>query len=170
MKASRLYVVNLAAALIPPTRLFWLKRALLRWAGASVGANVRIVSSARFHLTGKLSIGENSYLGEQLLIAGGDADVVIGRDVDIGPRVTIVTGTHVLFGEPNKAAGQSYSRAISIGDGAWIGCSATILGGSQIGERCMVAACALVKGSIPPSQVVGGIPATQLKRSAPEDS
>ena len=106
MKPDRLYLVHLVFGLIPPTRCFRLKRSLLRWSGAKVGEDVRIVSSVRFLLTGRLSIGDGTWIGHEVLIVGGKADVTIGANVDIAARVSIVTGSHELFGIPRAGRGK----------------------------------------------------------------
>jgi putative colanic acid biosynthesis acetyltransferase WcaF len=162
MKSARLYIVHLVFSLLPPTRCFRLKRDLLRWAGAEVGENVRFASSARFLLTGQLRIGDGTWIGHEVLIVGGEADVTIGANVDVGPRVSIVTGSHELFGVHGRAAGAGFSRPIHIMDGVWIGATATILGGVVVGRSSMIAAGALVHQDVPAGVVVGGVPARQI--------
>lgn len=164
MKTGRLFIVNFLFTLIPATRCFKLKRALLRWSGAAVGKNVRIVSSARFHLTGELTIGDDSWIGHEVLVAGGAADVTIGAKVDIAPRVTIVTGSHELFTDPDKAAGRGYSAPILIESGVWLGAASVILGGVTVGRRSIVAAGALVNRDVAAESVVGGVPARPIQQ------
>lgn len=48
MKPFRLWLYGLVVRLLPETRAFALKAAVLRWCGAIVGRNVRINSSASF--------------------------------------------------------------------------------------------------------------------------
>ena len=148
--------------LMPPTRCFAIKRALLGWAGADVGTNVRIVSSARFYLTGRLIIGDDTWIGHEVLVSGGDADVVIGSKVDIAPRVCLLTGSHELFTIAGRAAGKGYSLPITIADGAWLGASSTILGGVTVGLCSVVAAGALVNRDVKPGRVFGGVPAREI--------
>lgn len=152
---------------MPPTRMFALKRALLRWAGATVGDNARIVSTAKFHVCGKLEIGSNTWIGHEVMIVGGDAEVQIGAEVDIAPRVTIVTGSHEAFGLPGKAAGKGYSKPVHIGDGAWIGAGSTILGGVRIGAQAIVAAGSLVRKNVQNESIVAGVPAEQISIKEP---
>ncbi len=123
-----------------------------------------IVSSARFHLTRKLEIESNTWIGHEVLLVGGDADVLIGKDVDIAPRVNIVTGTHKPFGAPEKAAGEGYSLPITISDGAWVGAASTILGGVTLGKQSLIAAGALVRDSVGHSSMVGGVPAVSIRK------
>lgn len=168
MKSYRLHIYHLLTFFMPPTRLFAAKRTLLRWAGATIGANVRVVSTAKFHLTGKLEIRENTWIGHEVMVVGGDASVLIGKNVDIAPRVNIITGSHKPFSIPGKAAGEGYSLPIEIGDGAWIGAASTILGGVQIGEQTIVAAGALVRSEVPGKVTVGGVPARVLAHRSME--
>lgn len=162
MKSNRLFVVHLLMAVMPLTRCFAFKRVLLRWAGATIGMNVRIVSSARFYLTGSLSIGDDTWIGHEVLIVGGDANVAIGSRVDIAPRVSLVTGSHELFTVEGRAAGKGYSSPIIIEDGAWIGASSSILGGVTVRQCGVVAAGALVNRDVQASCVYGGVPACHL--------
>lgn len=166
MNSAKLYVYHRIASVLPPTRCFRLKAAMLRWAGAEVGNGVRIVSSARFHLTGSLRIGDGTWIGEDVLIAGGSESVTIGVNVDVGPRVTLVTGTHELWEIPTRAAGRSYSRPITIEDGVWLGAGVTVLPGVRIGAAAMVAAGAVVVSDVSGRVVVAGVPAkaTRLQR------
>lgn len=165
MKGGRLFLVYLIFSVIPATRLFSIKAALLRWAGAKIGANVRIVSSARFYVGGQLSVGDDTWIGHEVLVVGGAADVTIGARVDLAPRVTLITGTHELYSVPGRAAGAGYSLPIDIQDGVWIGASATVLGGVTVHECAVVAAGALVRYDIQAFNVVGGVPARIISRS-----
>ena len=163
MKSARLFLFRLVTRILPSTRFFRLKAGLLRFAGGEVGQNVRIVSGADFALSGPLSIGDGVWLGEKLLVVGGDAAVVIGRDCDVGPRVTLVTGSHIAWETPERGAGTGFSKPIVIGDGVWIGACATILGGVVIGDGAIIAAGAVVTESVSPYTMVGGVPARLLR-------
>jgi maltose O-acetyltransferase len=54
-------------------------------------------------------------------------------------------------------------KPIVIGDYAWIGMRATILGGVTIGEGAVVMAGATVTRDVPPYAVVGGVPARVIR-------
>jgi maltose O-acetyltransferase len=164
MRTSRLYFVNLVFSVLPPSRFFAFKRFLLRWAGANVEDKVRCVSSIKIFTSGKLSIGQDTWIGHQVLITGGDSLIRIGALCDIGPRVCIVSGSHKIGCDGIRAAGPGYSSPISIADGCWIGANATILGGTSIGERSIVAAGSVVKGQFPSDCLIGGTPAKVIKQ------
>lgn len=150
-------------AWLPPTRFYGLKRALYRLTGAEVADKVRIVSSVRILTTGSVVIGADTFIGHECLIVGGDAPIKIGSNCDLGPRVMIVTGTHCIDTEGPRVAGEGFSLPITIGEGCWICAGATILGGTHIGSRSIVAAGAVVKGDFPSGVLIGGIPARVLK-------
>lgn len=149
--------------LLPLSRCFSLKRGLLRWAGATVGKDVRCVSSALFALNGPLSIGSDTWIGHDVLVTGGNARIDIGTKCDIAPRVTFVTGTHEIDVYGERVAGRGYSLPISVGRGCWIGTGATILGGTVIGECSVVAAGAVVRGTFPSNCLIGGVPARVVR-------
>jgi len=157
--SSRLILVNALLAILPPTRMFGLKRALVRFAGASVGRGAKICSGTRIHMSGELTIGANTWFGLYGKIIGGASPVRIGADCDIGPQVLICTGTHEINPGEGRAAGAGRSAPIRIEDGVWIGARATILGGTTLGKGAIVAAGALVNRDIEPGSIVAGVPA-----------
>ena len=94
----------------------------------------------------------------------GDAAVLIGKDVDAGPHINLIKGTHQPFGISEKAAGKDYSLPITIEDGAWIGAGATILGGVTLGKQSLIAAGALVRKSVDSAQIVAGVPTFSIAK------
>lgn len=157
MNSLRLFMANRLISLFPASRGFAAKRALLRFAGATVGSNVRIVSSAEFYCSGPLTIGDNSWIGHHCLIAGGDAEIIIGKNVNIAPRVTLVSGSHKIDFDGPTVAGDGYSLPITVADGAWLGAASTVLGGTHVGENVVVAAGAVAKGEIPARTLYKGL-------------
>ena len=53
---------------------------------------------------------------------------------------------------------------VNIGKGCWIGEKAVILPGVTLGDKCIVAAGAVVNKSFPPYTLLGGVPARALKK------
>lgn len=158
----RRYIANLVCPLIPPTRAYRLKALIWRMAGVQADASCRIVSSVGIHSSGIVQIGARSFVGHQTLIAGGDARVEIQDDVDIGPRVSLISGTH-LEDSPTRAAGTGISLPIKVCRGAWLGAGSIILGGVTVGEHAVVAAGAVVARNVPPGARVAGVPAKPLE-------
>ena len=163
MRPARLFLVNALLAILPPTQAFGLKRALLRFAGARIGADARICSGTRVHMTGELTIGAGTWFGLYGAIVGGDAPVSIGANCDIGPYLVICTGTHERNPGEGRAAGAGYSKPVRVDDGVWIGTRVTILGGVTIGQGAVVAAGALVNKDVEPRTMVAGVPARVIE-------
>jgi acetyltransferase-like isoleucine patch superfamily enzyme len=159
MRSWVFFLNSILWSFLPPTRLFSLKRKLLRLAGVEVAENVRCASSVRIFVSGPVRIGANTWVGHEVLFAGGDAPIQIGADCDIAPRVSLITGTHKIEAEGRRTAGEGYSLPITIGDGCWICAGATLLGGTVIGHNSIVAAGAVVRGEFAPYSVIGGVPA-----------
>lgn len=136
----------------------------MRNCGIRVGDGVRVVSGCKFYSGGPISIGAHAWLVHELLMIGGEAEINIGSKVDIAPRVTLITGSHEIDIQSGRAAGRGYSRPINIGNGAWIGVGATILGGGSVGECAVVAAGALVNCDVPPNCIVAGVPAKIVRK------
>lgn len=111
---------------------------------------------------GYLEIGDNTWIGNQVLIVSSSA-IKIGANIDIAPRVFIGTGTHTIDVNSDHVAATDISKDIIIGDGCWLCANATILPGVTIGNKCVVAAGAVVTRSFNDKKLIGGIPATVIK-------
>lgn len=155
---------NLIIPLLPETRCFGLKRAMWRLAGAKVGKGVRISSSARIVCSGQLEIGDNTWIGSQVLLAPA-SKITIGKNCDIAPRVYIGNGTHEISPDADRIAGKDVALDVSIGDGCWLCANSSILPGVCIGNKCVVAAGAVVTKSFSEDKVlIAGIPAEIKKQ------
>jgi acetyltransferase-like isoleucine patch superfamily enzyme len=68
------------------------------------------------------------------------------------------------MGSHERRAGAVRHDPITIGNGSWIGASATVLAGVSIGSGAVVAAGAVVTEDVPDDVVVAGVPARIVKR------
>lgn len=137
-------LANLLLAILPMTRWFGLKRAMLRMLGIRVGDGTRVCGHVRFYGGGRITIGEAVWVGpgtEFHSAVGGD--IAIDDRCDIAPGVMFVTGSHDM-GDAHRRAGPETAASIAIGAGSWIGTRATVLGGTRVGSGCMIAAGGLV--------------------------
>ncbi|NDK56311.1 acyltransferase [Pontibacter fetidus] len=117
------------------------------------------------HTKGKLVIGQGSNIGDASTIDVSD-NVIIGKEVALGPSCIIYTHDHDYKTESNAAwNGPLKLGKVLIEDGAWIGSRVIILPGVKIGKRAIVAAGSVVTKDIPDGSLYGGIPAKCIKEN-----
>lgn len=163
-RGAALFVYNKFFRLLPETRFFKLKAWWLSiCCGFELGENVRIMSSVVFQCSGRVIIGNNVWISEFTKLIGGSSSITIEDNVDIGPNVLIVSGTHHYNFTGTRVAGLGYSKNIHIGQGCWIGANSTILGGSLINSMTLIAAGSLVTGRLDRPGIYGGTPAKLIK-------
>ncbi|WP_348788966.1 acyltransferase [Leifsonia sp. NPDC080035] len=162
MSSALVHLVNLVSAVLPQTRAFGLRRRMYRSVGVRVGADVRINGGVVIQYP-NVSIGAGTWVGRRSEFACSPrAAVIIGAHCDISQDVLFVTGSHEI-GDTDKRAGSGTNRAISVGDGSWIGARATLLGGTVLGIGTVVAAGAVVTGEFPPNVLLAGVPAKVIR-------
>ena len=158
MRTIVLYINKLFFSFIPETRCFGLKRFLLRCAGAKIGKNVRVCSSAMIIGSGYLQVGDNTWIGPKCILSV-TSKIIIGSNVDIAPNVFIGNGTHQITPESDRIADIELSKDVVIGNGCWLCVNSTILPGVQIGNNCVVAAGSVVTKSFNDRTLIAGVPA-----------
>lgn len=91
----------------------------------------------------------------------GRNGIVFGRNVWVGPKVSIISQNHNL----NNYDIWDKSKPIAIGDNCWLGSNVTILPGVELGDHTIVAAGAVVSKSFRQGNVIiGGVPAKVIKQ------
>ena len=131
-----------------------LRRFFYRLAGVKIGKGSTIHMGARFYDPRNISIGEDSIIGEGVVLDGRDK-LIIGNHVDIASEVMIYNSEHD-FNDPYFLA---KNAPVLIEDYVFIGPRAIILPGVKIGKGAVVAAGAVVTKDVVPFSVVGGVPA-----------
>jgi putative colanic acid biosynthesis acetyltransferase WcaF len=147
-----------------PRPLFGWRRFVLRCFGAKVGRNVHIYPSVRIEIPWNINIGDESSLGENVLVYS------LGP-VTIGPRTTVSHNAHLCAGSHDyRDPGLPLLRLpIMIGADAWI-CAQSFVGpGVVIGDGAVVGACAVVMQAVEPWAVVAGNPAVFMKNRVLKD-
>ena len=130
----------------------------------SVGMCTTIMCTSSIDSLGKgLKIGNKTSLGTHGLwgCAGG---IEVGDNCLFGNFVTLHSENHI-YADPTKSIreqGVSH-KGIKIGNDCWVGAKVTILDGTVVGDGCVIAAGAVVRGIVPPYSVIGGVPAKILK-------
>lgn len=152
---KRVIAITIINVFFSGTHFWSIKRGLLRFGGATIGKNAKIVGP--IHFTCHLTIGENSWIGVGFS-AHGNGTVRIGDNCDLAPEVMLLTGSHEI-GDHNRRAGRGMSSIIEIGNGCWLGARSTVLGAINIGDGCVIAAGSIVNKSFEPDWLIAGVPA-----------
>jgi maltose O-acetyltransferase len=157
------HFLNFLLRCLPPSRLFPLRRWLLRRAGIDLAEDVSFCGGGWIYGPGLLCIGAGSWVSPATVFyTHQKAAIQIGQRCDIGPGVEFIPGGH-LVGSSDRRAGEGMALPIEIGDGCWIGARSVILGGVRIGAGCVVAAGSVVTRDVPNNTLVAGVPA-RIKR------
>ena len=115
-----------------------------------------------------VSIGSRCLIGRGSHVVG-HWEIVLGDDIQTGPYVYITDQNH-SYADPDQPVGRQWpvEAAVRIGSGSWLGANAVILPGADIGEHVVVAAGAVVRGTVPSRCVVAGVPARVVRHWSEE--
>ena len=131
-----------------------LKVFLLRLFGAKIETGVVIKPSVNIKYPWKLSIGRNTWIGENVWL-DNVAFISIGNNVCISQGAVLITGNHNY----KKASFDLILAAIHIEDGVWVGAKAIVCPGTVCASHAVISAGAVVSGNIEAFTIYKGNPA-----------
>jgi acetyltransferase-like isoleucine patch superfamily enzyme len=111
---------------------------------------------------GDVVIGDHTRIGLHNTIIG---PVTIGNHVNLAQGITVTALNHNFDDTTKRIDEQGIAtKPVVISDDVWIGANAVILPGVTIGRHVVVAAGAVVTKDVPDNTIVGGVPATIIKK------
>lgn len=131
---------------------------------SSIGSNSIVsVSGSLSDLGSHIVIGARVGLGDFSHI-GGAGGVTIGDDTISGAYLSIHPENHVFDDKNTPIRLQGVTRqGVRIGRNCWLGAKVTFLDGSAIGDGCVVAAGAVVRGVFGDNLLLAGVPAKVIR-------
>lgn len=149
-----------------PQFFYGWRRLLLRSFGAKIGKNVLIRSSAKFTYPWKVTIGDNTWIGEETILYSL-GEIKIGNNVAVAHGVYFNTGLH----DYTKTDFPILSDKIIIDNECWITNDVYIAPGVTIGKGSVIGARSSVYKDMPSGWVCYGNPAKPVKqRSEKKDN
>ncbi|MBC5643679.1 acyltransferase [Parabacteroides sp. BX2] len=131
---------------------------------ASCGKNFQVTHSAILNGLDNMFVGKDVYIANFGNFICNDP-IYIGDGVLFGPSVVMSSGNHVFDGIDFRS--KVHREKISIGDGCWIAAHVTIISGSVIPSKSLIAAGALVTKKSCCGEscgVFGGVPAKFIRK------
>lgn len=106
-------------------------------------------------------------------IRGDVAKVTIGAGSNVQDNAVIHCDSHVpnVIGAHVSIGHGAIVHGVSVGDGTLIGMGATVLGGTRIGRRCLIAAGAVLPPNlvVPDDSVVMGVPGKVVRETSEKE-
>lgn len=130
------------------------RRFFYRLCGIKIGSGSTIHTGARFYNPRNISIGEDTIIGEGVVL-DGRGKLNIGNHVDFASEVMVYNCEHNVHSSDFAAM----CGSIAIEDYVFVGPRAIILPGVKIGRGAVVAAGAVVTKDVGEFDIVGGVPA-----------
>ena len=146
---------------------YYLRDKIMREVFGTVGDNSMVEQPVQIDYGAHIHIGDNFYANFDCIFMDA-AEIRIGHDVMIGPRVSLLTASHPV-GAKARRSGLEYALPITIEDDVWIGGNTTILPGVTIGKESIIGAGSIVTGDIPAGVMAAGNPCRVLRRLTEDD-
>lgn len=142
-----------------PQFAYGFRRALLRAFGARVGAGVLIRPTAQVTYPWKVSIGDHSWIGDDVVLYSL-GDIVIKTNVVISQRSYLCAADH----DYRDSAFAIRARPICVEDEAWIATDVYVAPGVHIGRGAVVGARSSVFRDLESDMVCVGSPCRAVKK------
>ncbi len=141
-----------------PQFMYGWRRFLMRSFGAKIGKKVIIRSSVQTQFPWKVSIGDYSWIGDDVVLYSL-GQIEIGRNVVVSQKSYICAGTH----DYRQTNFPILNPSVIIEDECWLATDVYVAPGIVIGKGTVVGARSSVFKSLPPGKVCIGTPAVSVK-------
>lgn len=126
-----------------------------------IGNNVVCRGIIRVEKNGTLEIGDNVYIGDDVIISAAE-NVVIGSDTLLAHGVQVFDNTshpvkweerayhfRMLLGKEKKKEIEIPAQGVKIGNNCWLSMNSIVLKGVTVGDRSVVGAGSVITSDIP---------------------
>ena len=141
-----------------PQFMYQFRAMLLRLFGAQIGKGVLVRPTVCVTYPWKLTIGDNSWVGDDVVLYSL-GEISVGSNTVISQRSYICAADH----DHSDTAFSIHSKPVSIGDSVWIATDVFVAPGVRIGDGTVVGARSSVFKDLPSNVICNGTPA-QMRR------
>lgn len=141
--------------------------ALIKEIIGKCGENIWIETPFHCDYGWNIEVGENFFANYNLTILDV-GKVVIGKNVQIAPNVSIYTAGHPVHPD-SRNTGYEYGIGVTIGDNVWLGGNTVINPGVTIGNNVVIGAGSVVTKDLPDDVIAVGNPCLVLRKITEED-
>lgn len=135
----------------------------------SLGAHCAVEHGAYFKYDGIWAPGPRLVIGDHVFVGAG-CEFNFRRGITIGSHCLIASGCYFIDHDhqssrrdvPMGTQSDGPEAPITLENDVWIGANVVLLKGVTIGQGAIVAAGAVVRDSIPPYEIWGGVPAKKI--------
>ena len=152
------YVIKCIFFLSPLPWPMAIKRSLLSAFGSELGKGIIIKPRVNILFPWKLSIGDNSWIGEEVFILNFE-QLQIGKQVCVSQRVFLCGGNHDFRSPDFKYR----NGPITLMDGVWVGAGSFVSPNTIVGTDAVITAGSVVTHSLPKNRICSGNPCEELK-------
>ena len=151
-----------AGTLLPKVYITWPHQ-------VSLGAHCTVEQSAYFKYDGIWAPGPRLVIGDHVFVgAGCEFNFKVG--ITIGSHCLIASGCYFIDhdhqsarrGLPMGTQTDGPEAPVTLESDVWVGANVVVLKGVKVGQGAIVAAGAVVRDSIPPYEIWGGVPAKKI--------
>jgi putative colanic acid biosynthesis acetyltransferase WcaF len=136
-----------------PQVFYGWRRFLLKLFGAKIGKNVMLRPSVTVTYPWKLTIGDDSWVGDHVTLYTL-GPIVIGRDAVVSQHSYLAAASH----DYTRPSFDIYQKQITIEDEAWVAAHCFIGPGVTVGRGAVVGSCSVAFKDVPPMMVCTGNP------------
>lgn len=141
-----------------PQFMYGWRRWLLKMFGAKIGKGVKLRPSMRTQFPWKVSIGDHSWIGDEVVLYSL-GEIEIGANVVVSQRSYLCTGSHDYQVESFPI----YAQKIVLEDECWLATDVYVAPNVKIGRGTVIGARSSVFHDLPAGIVAIGTPAKILR-------
>lgn len=138
-----------------------IRRTILQQLLGELGEGAEVMAPFECDYGYQISIGERTFINYGAVVLDA-AKVAIGADVQVGPRVQLLTALHPLEAEPRRL-GIETAQPVTIGDRAWLAAGVIVCPGVSIGSEAVIGAGSVVTRDMPPAHLCLGNPCRAIR-------